>query len=305
MATVVDDVSFEVYSGEVFGLAGESGSGKTISMMAVMGLLPPGSSVEGKALFSGRDLLTLSDTELNGIRGRELALLLQDPQAALHPMLSVEVQLAEHIRHHLQVDRSAARKRALELLDQVQIPDPEGSLRAYPHQFSGGMRQRIAIAMALACGPKLLIADEPTTGLDVTVQAAILRLLDELRVSHKLAIILITHDLGVMSAIADRCTVLYSGRVTESGTTSTVIQAPRHPYTKALLNALPRPDEDVGPLIPIRGSVGPPSLRPSGCAFHPRCDYAVEACRIDVPVLRSVGGGHTHACLRDPWAPPV
>ena len=299
---VVDGIDFAVKHGEVSGIAGESGSGKTVSMLAVMGLLPFGAIVGGAVLFGGRDLLAVSSTERRSIRGREIALVLQDPRSALHPMLSIETQMTEHMRHHLKLGRAAARERAVELLTEVRIPDPRGSLAAYPHQFSGGMRQRIAIAMALACSPKLLIADEPTTGLDVTVQASILRLFDRLRVAHGLSLVLITHDLAVLSALADRVTMLYAGRVVESGPTAAVLGAPRHPYTRALLDALPQFGDSKRQLVPIPGAPGSLRERPGGCAFHPRCKYAVAACRTDNPPLRQIGVDRLSACPVDPWA---
>ena len=270
-------------------------------MMAILGLLPTGSSVRGTAMFGGRDLLTLPDKERAKCRGNDIALVMQDPTSALHPMLSIGAQLTDHVRHHLRMPRREARERAVELLRQVHIPDPSGALDAYPHQFSGGMRQRIALAVALACDPVLLIADEPTTGLDVTVQAGILRLLDELRDRRQLAMILITHDLGVMSALADTLTIMYAGRVVESGATATVLSAPRHPYTSALLGALPHPDRTNVPLVPIAGNLAPPGRRPCGCAFHPRCLYAEPRCATTVPGLMEVGGNHLHACLVDPF----
>jgi len=239
MLPAVDGVSLSVAPGEVLGVAGESGSGKTMTALALLGLLPHGAATEGHAFFGERDLLRLSQRALRGVRGKELAIVFQDPMTALHPMLTIERQLTEHVRYHLGASRAAARARAAELLEQVRIPNPAAALRAYPHEFSGGMRQRIAIAAPLACDPRLLIADEPTTALDVTVQAGILRLLDRLRRERDLAVILITHDLGVMSALADRLAVMYAGRVVESGPTATVIQHPRHPYTAGLLGALP------------------------------------------------------------------
>lgn len=237
LVTIVDGVDFSVEAGEVFGIAGESGSGKTMSMLALLGLLPDGAVVDGAIRFSGRELLGLKREQLRALAGRELAMIFQDPLTSLHPMLTIGSQLTEHMRLHLGLGKAAAGRRAVELLDEVRIPDPTRALQAYPHQFSGGMRQRIAIAIALACGPKLLIADEPTTALDVTVQAGILRLLDRLRRENELSVILVTHDLGVMSAIADRVSIFYAGRVVEAGMREPVLQRPRHPYTRALLDA--------------------------------------------------------------------
>ena len=297
--TVVDGIDYQVEAGEVFGIAGESGSGKTMSVLALMGLLPPGARVEGRAAFAGRDLLRLRQAELRRICGRELAMVFQDPMTSLHPMLSVGTQLTEHVRRHLGLGRREATGRALELLREVRIPDPDGALHAFPHQFSGGMRQRIAIAVALACRPKLLVADEPTTALDVTVQAGIIRLLDRLRRETGLAIILISHDLGVLSAITDRVAVFYAGRIVEGGGRAEVLNHPRHPYTRGLLDALPHPEAAASPLVAIPGT--PPSAGrvPPGCAFHPRCRYALESCRESVPPLVPVNG-RTLACPVDP-----
>jgi oligopeptide/dipeptide ABC transporter ATP-binding protein len=299
---VVDGVDYAVEQGEVFGVAGESGSGKTMSMLALLGLLPDGAQVEGSVRFDGVDLLGLSRTRLRAISGRDLAMVFQDPLTSLHPMLTVGKQLTEHVREHLGLDRRAAEQRAVELLAEVRIPDGERALHAYPHQFSGGMRQRIAIAIALACRPKLLIADEPTTALDVTVQAGILRLLDRLRRENDLAVILITHDLGVMSAIADRVSIFYAGRVVESGTREAVLQAPRHPYTRALLDALPHPEAPRNQeLVAIPGAPPAPGNIPPGCAFNPRCAYARPDCTVHVPPLVPAGD-RLLACPVDPFA---
>jgi oligopeptide/dipeptide ABC transporter ATP-binding protein len=226
----------------------------------------------------------------------------QDPFTSLHPMLSVGKQLTEHVRLHLGLDRRGAEERAIELLADVRIPDPRAALRRFPHQFSGGMRQRIAIAIALACRPRLLIADEPTTALDVTVQAGILRLLDRLRREHELAVVLITHDLGVLSSVADRVSIFYAGRVVESGNRADVLQRPRHPYTRALLDALPHPEAPKEQdLVAIGGAPPSPGRIPPGCAFHPRCAYAVDECRSVVPPLVPVGDRRL-ACPVDPFA---
>jgi oligopeptide/dipeptide ABC transporter ATP-binding protein len=300
--TVVDNISFSVDEGEIFGVAGESGSGKTISTLALLRLLPKGAEVKGRALFGGVDLLSLSGRALRQSRGNRLSMVFQDPMTSLHPMLSIERQMTDHVRSHLSMSKKAARARAVELLDEVRIPDPERALDSFPHQFSGGMRQRIAIAIALACHPTLLIADEPTTALDVTVQAGIIALLARLRRDHGLAVILITHDLGVMSTIADRLTVFYAGRVVESGPTRDVILGSRHPYTRGLLGALPHPEvPERRPLIPIAGVPATPQDRPPGCAFHPRCTFGVESCRHEVPPLRAIASGRAIACPVDPF----
>ena len=298
--TVVDGIDYRVEPGEVFGIAGESGSGKTMSVLALMGLLPPGGTVGGSAVFAGRDLLRLPQRDLRRICGRELAMVFQDPMTSLHPMLSVGTQLTEHVRRHLGLGRRDATGRALELLREVRIPDPNSALSAFPHQFSGGMRQRIAIAVALACRPTLLVADEPTTALDVTVQAGIIRLLDRLRRETGLSIVLISHDLGVLSAIADRVAVFYAGRIVEGGGRADVLSRPRHPYTRGLLDALPHPEAAAASaLVAIPGTPPAGGRVPPGCAFHPRCRYALESCRESVPPLVPVNG-RTLACPVDP-----
>jgi oligopeptide transport system ATP-binding protein len=301
-ATIVRGIDYRVEPGEVFGIAGESGSGKTMSVLALMGLLPPGAAVDGQAVFEDRDLLRLPKTELRRICGRELAMVFQDPMTSLHPMLSVGKQLTEHVRLHLGLGRRDAAALAVDALREVRIPDPESAMHAFPHQFSGGMRQRIAIAIALACRPKLLVADEPTTALDVTVQAGIIRLLDRLRHESGLTIVLITHDLGVLSAIADRVAVFYAGRVVEAGRRADVLGHPRHPYTRGLLDALPHPEAADAPLVAIRGAPPAPRRVPAGCAFHTRCAYALASCREAVPPLVPVDGREL-ACPVDPLRP--
>ena len=299
---IVDGVSYEVGEGRVFGIAGESGSGKTVSVLALMGLLPKGATVTGTARFEGNDLVSMPSARLRQVCGREIGLVFQDPLTSFHPMLSIGRQLTEHLRHHYGTSRADARARALALLDEVRIPDPETAFERYPHEFSGGMRQRIAIAGALMCEPRLLIADEPTTALDVTVQAGILRLIDRLRRDRALSVILITHDLGVMSALADDLAIFYGGRIVENGPAAALLAAPRHPYTRALLDALPHPETARGEQL--RGIPGPPAQPgslPSGCVFHPRCTYAVETCRIEVPELRRIGERGL-ACPVDPFA---
>ena len=296
----VDDLSFAVDAGEIMGIAGESGSGKTMTALALFGLLPHGARVTGSIRLDGHELTALSGKQLRDVRGRQLAMVSQDPATALHPILPVGKQLTEHMRHHLKIDKAEARSRAAELLETVRIPDPERALRAYPGQFSGGMRQRIAIAVALAAEPRLLVADEPTTALDVTVQAGILRLLDRLCRERGMAVIVITHDLGVMSATAGRLAVMYAGRLAEAGPTSGLLTRPRHPYTRGLLDALPHPGAGTAPLVAIGGS--PPSLGrvPDGCPFHPRCKYAKASCAAERPEPVPVASGHLLACPPDP-----
>ncbi len=296
----VDDLSFAVDAGEIMGIAGESGSGKTITALSLFGLLPNGARVTGSIRLDGIELTALTAKQLRDVRGRQIAMVSQDPATSLHPILPVGTQLTEHMRHHLGVDKAQARSRAAALLETVRIPDPERALKAYPGQFSGGMRQRIAIAVALAAEPRLLVADEPTTALDVTVQAGILRLLDRLCRERGMAVIVITHDLGVMSATAGRLAVMYAGRLAEAGPTAELLTRPRHPYTRGLLDALPHPEAGAAPLIPIGGS--PPSLGrvPDGCPFHPRCTYAEASCAASRPEPVSVAAGHLLACPPDP-----
>jgi oligopeptide transport system ATP-binding protein len=300
---VVDDVAFDLEPGKVLGIAGESGSGKTMTALAMLGLLPAGSRVSGHILLEGRNVLELRGRALRKIQGQTMAMVFQDPTASLHPMLTIGRQLTEHMQYHLRLSRGAANERAVELLDQVRIPDPRAALHAYPHQFSGGMRQRIQIAIALACHPKILIADEPTTALDVTVQAGILALLDRLCREQELAVVLITHDLGVLSAIADSTMVMYAGKVVESGTTQQILRETRHPYTRGLLDALPHPGTGEESLVPIRGMPPNPAHLPTGCPFHPRCPFAQDACARVEPPLAAVAHGHTSACIVDPLGP--
>ena len=296
----VDGLSFAVDAGQVMGIAGESGSGKTITALSLFGLLPHGARVSGSIRLDGTELLGLGTKQLRAIRGRQIAMVSQDPATALHPILPVGTQLTEHMRHHLGVSKDEALSRAAALLETVRIPDPLQALRSYPGQFSGGMRQRVAIAVALAAEPRLLVADEPTTALDVTVQAGILRLLDRLCRERGMAVIVITHDLGVMSAIARRLYVMYAGRLAEAGPASQLLASPRYPYTQGLLDALPHPEAGGAPLVPIGGS--PPSLGnvPAGCPFHPRCRYARPSCATERPEPEPVADQHLLACPPDP-----
>ena len=296
----VDGISFSIGAGEILGIAGESGSGKTLTALSLLGLLPLGARTSGSVRFEGRELLGLKRRQLREVRGKQVGLVSQDPATSLHPLLRIDVQMTEHVRAHLGFSKDKARQRAIEMLTAVRIPDPETALFAHPHQFSGGMRQRIAIAMALACEPRLLIADEPTTALDVTVQAGILRLLDRLRRERGVSVMIITHDLGVLSSISDRICILYGGRVAEYGVTPAVLGTPRHPYTEGLMRSLPGASAAGAPMVPIQGA--PPSLdsMPGGCAFHPRCEWARESCRTTVPALRTLDDGRQLACDVDP-----
>jgi oligopeptide transport system ATP-binding protein len=303
--TIVDGVDFAVAAGEILGIAGESGSGKTMSVLALLGLQPRTAVVDGRAVFGDRDLLALEPRELRHVRGNEIGVVFQDPLTTLHPMLSVGFQLTEHMRRHLKLGKDAARARAVELLREVRIPNAARAVDSFPHQFSGGMRQRIVIAMALACEPKLLIADEPTTALDVTVQAGILQLIDDLCRDRGMGVLLVTHDLGVMSSVADRVAVFYAGRVVETGPTRELLQRPHHPYTKQLLMALPDPKHGDKPLAPIPGAPATPANRPSGCAFHPRCAYALASCSEAVPPLVPVATDRASACPVAPFVETV
>jgi peptide/nickel transport system ATP-binding protein len=297
----VDGISLEIEPGRALGVVGESGSGKTVSMLTVMGLTRSGnSSISGQALFEGRDLLSLPGEELRRVRGDDIAMIFQDPLSSLHPFYKVGTQLIEAMQAHREISRKAARERAIELLGMVGIPDPRERVGNYPHEFSGGMRQRAMIAMALANEPKLLIADEPTTALDVTVQAQILDVIARLQRELKMAVVMITHDLGVVAEHTDRIAVMYAGKIIESASTETIFDGPEHPYTWGLLQSIPRLDKVRGePLIPISGR--PPSLitLPSGCSFHPRCPYVRERHKRVEPLLEAVpnGPGHDVACL--------
>jgi oligopeptide/dipeptide ABC transporter ATP-binding protein len=298
---LVDGVSLTIDPGSVVGLAGESGSGKTLTGLSALGFLPDRSRATGEVRFAGRNVLAMSQSQLRRLRGHQVAVVFQDPMTSLHPMLSVGRQLTEHVEFHLGLSDAEARDRAIELLRTVRLPDPENVLSSFPHQFSGGMRQRIAIAIALACRPQLLIADEPTTALDVTVQAGILRLLDRLRRESDMAVLLISHDLGVMSALADTLHVMYAGRIVESGPVSGLLTAPRHPYTRSLLDSLPDPTARGTDLRVIRGEPPPPDRRPPGCPFSPRCAFVEPRCLEAVPPLEPRGADRAAACVVDPF----
>jgi peptide/nickel transport system ATP-binding protein len=300
----VGGISLGVKPGQMLGVVGESGSGKSVSMLTVMGLTrSENATISGTALFDGKNLIELPNDELRRIRGNDIAMIFQDPLSSLHPFYKVGTQLVEAIVTHQEMSKSEARKRTIELLRQVGIPDPEGRVDNYPYEFSGGMRQRAMIAMALANDPKVLIADEPTTALDVTVQAQILDLIAHLQRERDMAVILITHDLGVVAEHADEIAVMYAGKVVEQAPTDAIFYAPEHPYTWGLLQSIPRLDRRRGdPLVPIPGR--PPSLiaLPSGCAFHPRCAYVRERHRRVEPQLEPVPdqNGHRVACLLAP-----
>ena len=303
----VNGISYEITPGETLGIVGESGCGKSVSALATLGILPrAGRAVSGSALFGGRDLLRLSDPELRRIRGKEIAMIFQDPMTSLNPVLTIGRQIREALETHFGMKRRAAEKRAAELLDRAGIPSAEARIRDYPHQFSGGMRQRAMIAMALACEPKLLIADEPTTALDVTIQAQILDLLRELVRERGTALILITHDLGVVAGMCERVNVMYAGMFMETGSAAQLFGSPRHPYTLGLLHSIPRLDATRrARLQPIEGRPRDMLSPPTACPFQPRCRYEVEASRQEVPPLVEVEPGHQVACFNpvpaDEW----
>ena len=302
LVRAIDGVSFDLAEGEILGVVGESGSGKTVSLLAVMGLITdPNARIEGSIRYKGRELVGLPARELRRLRGNEIAMIFQDPMTALTPVYTIGWQIAEQIQAHRKIGKAKALERVEELLAEVNFPNPREAMSRYPHQLSGGMRQRAVIAMALSCNPALLVADEPTTALDVTVQAGILDLVRKLRSTHNSAVVFITHDMGVVSELADRVMVMYAGRVVERGSRAALFSDPRHPYTRALLGSIPPLTGDKPHRLPaIPGS--PPSLLrlPQGCAFGPRCPVRFEACTAEKPALGS--GLHAAACLREAQA---
>jgi oligopeptide transport system ATP-binding protein len=298
----VNGISFHVHEGETVAIVGESGCGKSVSMMSLLKLIPipPGDIYQGEASYRGKDLLQKTEEEMEQIRGREIGMVFQDPMTSLNPVLTIGRQLTESLKTHLGMETEMAQRRAIELLQMVGISDAERHLQAYPHQFSGGMRQRVMIAMALACAPSLLIADEPTTALDVTIQAQIVELITKMRDMLKMAIIWITHDLGVVAGMADRVLVMYAGFIVEEAAVQDLYDNPSHPYTVALLAALPRVDRRRDSrLKSISGS--PPNLlvEPRGCPFAPRCEFVIERCWIENPPLEMIAPGHSIACWVD------
>ena len=295
----VNGISYHLDEGEVLAVVGESGSGKSVSMMSILGLIPspPGEIISGRALYQGQDLLQLDEDELEQIRGREIGMIFQDPMTSLNPVLSIERQMTEALLQHFNMPKSEAKHRALELFEMVRIPDPANRLSNYPHQFSGGMRQRVMIAMMLACNPSILIADEPTTALDVTIQAQIVDLIQEVKDKLGMALIWITHDLGVVASIADRVAVMYAGRIVEEADVDTIYEEPNHPYTKSLLAALPRIDQRRGGrLKAIPGTPPNQLVEPRGCSFAPRCDIATDRCWSETPPLIPTTSTHQAAC---------
>jgi peptide/nickel transport system ATP-binding protein len=297
---VVDSVSFTVGRGETLGLVGESGSGKSVTCMALTALIPmpPGRISAGSVRLDGRELVGLSPKELEAVRGAQVANIFQEPMTSLNPAFTVGEQIAEMVRRHQKVDRKAAWARAVEMLDRVGIPNPARRAKEYPHQFSGGMRQRVMIAMAVSCEPKLLIADEPTTALDVTIQAQVLELLKDMQTEFGMSVVFITHDLGVVAQVCDRVVVLYGGRVMEQSGIDDLYYRPVHPYTEGLLTAMPQIGPRSGRLASIPGSTPVPSALPAGCAFGPRCPYVLDECRSGPVPLTELAGGRASRCVR-------
>jgi len=305
-AHVVNGISYDVAAGETLAIVGESGSGKSVGVLSLLRLVPqPPGRIRGEVWFGGRDLTKVEDSEIRQIRGNDIAMIFQDPMTSLNPVLTIGQQLTEGMRLHLEYSEQEARDRAVELLDMVGIPSAKQRLDDYPHQFSGGMRQRVVIAMGLSCDPAILIADEATTALDVTTQAQIIELVDELQEQIGMAVIWITHDLGVVAGIADRVLVMYAGRIVESGLVDDLYETPHHPYTRGLLDSLPRPGaERPDKLYAIPGLPPDPVDLPPGCPFWDRCVYRYdERARSEVPPLREVGPGHQVACFYDIEAP--
>jgi len=298
----VESLSFDLDAGETLAIVGESGSGKSVTALSLLRLIPdpPGRIDRGEILFGGRDLLKLDDAGIRAIRGDRIAMIFQEPMSSLNPVLTVGTQVGEPIHLHRNVSWAVALAQVKTLLEKVSIPDAASRLGSYPHQYSGGMRQRVMIAMALACAPQLIIADEPTTALDVTVQAQILAILKQITREVNSALILITHDLGVVARYADRVAVMYGGRIVETAPARELYARPRHPYTRGLMDSVPRLDADTRKrLVPIEGQ--PPDLAnlPPGCAFAPRCRHALERCRAELPVLAQAGANHYKACFAD------
>ena len=296
--TAVNGVSFAIARGETFGLVGESGSGKSVTARAIMRLIPhpPGEIQSGRILFEGADVLDKSDAEMRALRGRRIAMVFQEPMSALNPVFTVHDQISDALRTNLKLSKAEARERVIELLSQVGIPSPHKRLDSYVHEFSGGMRQRVMLAMALSCSPTFLIADEPTTALDVTIQATILELITGMIDRLGMSLLFITHNLGVVAHACDKIGVMYASHLVELGDKREIFANPQHPYTVGLLNSIPRLDAQSKYLTPIQGSVCNMMEPPTGCKFHPRCTHAMEICRREVPAFREIAPGHMAAC---------
>lgn len=294
----LNSISFDVSPRETFGLVGETGCGKTVTGLSILRLLPRSARiVNGRILFGEKDLLAIPVKEMELIRGRDIAMIFQDPSSSLNPVFTIGSQMERVLRQHMQMNAKDAAARAAEMLTKVGLPDVQRMLAAYPHQLSGGQQQRVMIAMALSCNPRLLIADEPTTALDVTIQAQILKLLRDLQGQFDFSVILITHNLGVVAQTCDRLAVLYAGRVVEIGTTEDIFKNPQHPYTRGLMNAIPRPGSRGGKMAAIPGTVPSNPGTLTGCPFEERCEFRIERCRVEVPSLIDVGKAHSSACF--------
>ncbi|MBN4046699.1 ABC transporter ATP-binding protein [bacterium AH-315-P07] len=298
VALAVDDVSFEIPEGKTLALVGESGCGKSMTALSILGLIPdpPGKIVSGSVLFEGRDLVSLPPKEMRGIRGNDISMIFQEPMTSLNPVFRIGDQIGSILRLHEGLDKASANKAAIGLLEQVGIPAPESRVNDYPHQMSGGMRQRVMIAMALACNPKVLIADEPTTALDVTIQAQILDLLRDLQKQRGMAILLITHDLGVVAEMADEVAIMYAGKIIERGPITSVFAVKSHPYTQGLFNSLPNINARDERLETIKGQVPAATDFPDGCRFHPRCPKAMQVCMHKEPTENAIDSDHTTHC---------
>jgi oligopeptide/dipeptide ABC transporter ATP-binding protein len=298
----VDGVSFNLQAGQTLAIVGESGSGKSVTALSIMGLVPqpPGRIAGGSIRFEGRELIGLPTRELQALRGNGMAMIFQEPMSSLNPVFTIGQQIIEGLQRHQKLGHAEAQARALQMLEKVRIPAPAQRLNEHPHKLSGGMRQRAMIAMALANNPRLLIADEPTTALDVTIQAQILALMHQLQADSGTAIVLITHDLGVVAEVADSVAVMYCGRIVEAAPVAALFDMPQHPYTVGLLGSMPRLHGQATRLAAIAGQVPPPLPRPVGCAFAERCPFALDRCRAEAPPLREVGDGHASACWRAP-----
>ena len=302
---VLEDVGFTVHAGQTLAIVGESGCGKSVTSLSIMGLLPkPHGRIDaGSIRFEGRELVGMPEREMQDLRGNDIAMIFQEPMTSLNPAFTVGDQIMEGLVRHRGLSQAQAREHALEMLRKVRIPAPEQRLNEYPHKLSGGMRQRVMIAMALACDPRLLIADEPTTALDVTIQAQILQLMRILQQETGTAIVLVTHDLGVVAEVADEVVVMYAGRIVERAPVAALFDQPQHPYTVGLLGSIPRLDVERERLAAIDGQVPPPNQRPVGCSFADRCPFVDAACRASLPPLRDLGQGHASACFKAPLDP--
>lgn len=295
----VDGVDLTINEGETLAVVGESGCGKSVTSLSIMGLIPtpPGKIVDGNIIFKGTDLVKLTDDQMNRVRGNEISMIFQEPMTSLNPVLRIGEQIMETIRHHQKMNKTDARRRAVALLKEVGFPRAEEIIDEYPHQLSGGMRQRVMIAMALACNPELIIADEPTTALDVTIQAQILELMKSIKDKMNTSIMLITHDLGVVAEMADRVAVMYAGQVVEEAPVDEIFESPSHPYTRGLMKSVPNLAEETGRLYSIKGSVPTADQMPSGCRFAPRCEFAQDKCRQSAPELEPLKSNHKVRCF--------